>query len=636
MRRESRLSHRTGTRGSRHLTSASLLLCIGAVVGLAPGCGRNEPAATTPAATAPDQSPPSAAAAGAAPATPPPPANKPSTIHFTDVTAESGLVATMTAGGTPSTQILEVKGAGLALFDIDNDGDLDVFMPNGATLADPQRGPGARLFENVSVKPGEPRFRDVTESSGIALRRWSFGVAVGDVDGDGREDVYVCCYGPDVLLRNATEPGGALRFVDATAESGIVDDAWGAAAAFGDLDGDGDLDLYVANYLDFDTTRLPGPTIFKSIPVMSGPFGLPATPDILYENVGGGRFRDVSEASGIRAVAPGYGLNVAILDFTGDGRADIYVGNDSQVKNFFRNTGPRAAGEGTALAFEDIALAAGVATNIEGTEQATMGVAVGDVDGNGWPDLFTTNFSSDTNTLHLNLDGKFFEDRTQQFGLGAVSRPFLGWACGLFDLDHDADEDLLIVNGHVYPQATKGTMDSEYEQTPLLFERRGKRFERVGPERAGAWLGEAHRDRTAAFGDLDGDGDIDVIVGELNGPLRVLRNDVIGGEGGGGGEGAATHAPWVAIALDDPKTPGNRRGVGALVECRSGDLTQRRWIYGGGPFMSNIVPQAHFGLPAAAGAEGATVDVTVTWPDGVKETRKVNTGTRERWVRTEP
>jgi len=573
-------------------------------------CGRSEQPVTPAPSNRPQES--------GATAKPPEPAvpNAPNAIHFTDVSAEAGLDVFTTSGKLPSSQILEVKGAGLALFDMDGDGDLDLFVPNGATLDDPEAGPGARVFENL----GGLRFRDVTGSTGVVHHRWSFGTAVGDVDADGREDLYICCFGPDVLLRNMTEPGGPIRFEDVTAEAGISDRAWSASAAMGDLDGDGDLDIHVTTYLEFDPSNPPGATVFKSIPVMSGPGGMAAQVDLLYENLGdenggGVKFREVGDAAGLRAAAPGYGLNVAILDFTGDGRPDILVGNDSQRNNLFRNdTEPVARGTGpgetTRLRFTDIGLASGIATNIEGAGQATMGVGIADVDGNGRPDVFTTNFSSDTNTLHLNLDGKFFEDRTQQFGLGVVSRPFLGWGCGFFDFDHDGDEDLLIVNGHVYPQATKATMDSDYEQVPLLFERRGGRFERLRSETAGAWLDEAHRDRTLVFGDLDGDGDIDVIVAELNGPLRVLRNDLIGPDTN------PLAAPWVIVELNDRRTPGNRRGLGAQVECRAEGASQRRWIYGGGPFMSNSATFCHFGLPSGLPSRNGDAEIIVTWPDG--------------------
>ncbi|MCA9284174.1 MAG: CRTAC1 family protein [Phycisphaerales bacterium] len=507
-------------------------------------------------------------------------------IHLTDVTADSGLDAVMTSGSLPSQQILEVKGGGLALIDFDNDGDFDLFMPNGASLADPEGGPGARLFENL----GGLRFRDVTAASGIAHHRWSYGTATGDVDGDGRDDLFIACFGPDVLLRNL----GDGRFEDISERAGIGGAGWSTGAAFGDVDGDGDLDLYVARYVVFDPAKPPSPTIFRSLPVMAGPMGLEAAPDTLWINNGDGTFTDASERSGVHAPDPSYGLNVAILDLTGDGSADILVANDSRANFLFRGRGDGS--------FEEVGEASGIATNMEGLEQATMGIAIADVDGNGRPDVFTTNFSSDTNTLHLNLDGRFFDDRTQQYGLGAVSRPYLGWACAFADLDLDGDEDLLVFDGHVYPQASREAMDSDYEQPPLLFARDGKRFRKVEATEAGAWLAERHRDRTAVFADLDDDGDVDVVVGELNGPLRILRNDAAGASAGS----------WLRVRLDDPGTPGNRHGIGATIDCIAGSAEQRRWLWGGGPFQSTTAPEAHFGLPS--GTE--RVDVVVTWPNG--------------------
>ena len=327
----------------------------------------------------------------------PPPSAQPAAtpsnpLHFTTLAAhETGLDITLTSGNTPSTQVLEVKGGGLGLIDFDNDGDQDVFIPNGATFTDPERGPGARLFENI----GELKFRDVTGPSGIKHTRWSFGVAIADYDGDGLDDIYICCFGPDVLLRNK---GGGI-FEDVTAAAGLGDGRWSTAASWGDLDNDGDLDLYLVNYLVFDAANPPPSTVFKGIPVMAGPFGMAAADDCLYENLGNGAFRDVSESSGIAGVKAAYGLNAVILDFDSDGKQDIFVGNDSQPNHLFHNLG--------SLKFEEVARKWGLATNREGTEQATMGVAIGDVDGNGRSDIYTTVFSSDTNTLRLNMNGRF-------------------------------------------------------------------------------------------------------------------------------------------------------------------------------------------------------------------------------------
>ncbi len=507
-------------------------------------------------------------------------------MHFTDITAESGINMTLTSGATPSSQVLEVKGGGLALIDFDNDGDLDVFVPNGATLDNPEHGPGARLYENL----GGMRFRDVTQASGINHHRWSFGCAVGDVDGDGLDDMFVCCFGPNVLLRNL----GGGRFEDATTKAGLDDERkWSASAAFGDLDNDGDLDLFVVNYLDFDPRNPPGRTLFKGVEVMSGPFGLAPAADAVYENLGNGHFRNRSEDSGILSVKPGYGLNAAILDFDRDGWADIFVGNDSQPNNLFHNGG--------GWALTDIGQKSGIATNMEGAAQATMGVAIGDVDGNGFPDVFTTNFSSDTDTLHLNKNGKFFNDRTAPYGLGPVSRTYLGWACSFQDFDVDGDEDLLVFHGHVYPEATPTTMDTDYRQKPLLMARDGAKFNNVDAAAGGEWLNQTHVDRSAVYADFDGDGDIDVLVGELNGPVRVLRNDA-----------DPPRNRWIEIRLRDQAPGGNTHALGSFIEITSNGTTLRRWVYGGGPFQSNSSPVTHFGLASPAD----TVDVVVHWLGG--------------------
>jgi hypothetical protein len=500
-------------------------------------------------------------------------------LHFTALGAdETGLDMVMVSGATPSTEIMEVNGGGLALFDHDGDGDLDLFVANGATMDDPEAGPGSRLYENL----GGLRFGDVTSGAGLALHRWAMGVTLGDYDGDGDDDLYVTCYGPNVLLRN---DGG--RFTDVTESAGVGDDRWGTTSAFGDLDGDGDLDLYVANYLRFDIDDPPPPSRFKGVRVMGGPHGMVAQHDVLYENLGDGTFRDVTESAGCRPETAGFGLGALIIDFDEDGRQDIFVGNDSMANLLFHNLGH--------LRFEEIGGIGGLAVNADGGTQATMGIAVADVDGNGLADVFSTNFSSDTNTLQVSVDGRFFDDRTMQYGLGMISRPFLGWSCGFADFDLDGDEDLLIVNGHVYPEATMKTMDSTYAQPPLLFQRTGARFDRVEAPGAGAFLAEPRVSRAAAFGDLDGDGDVDAVVGDLNGPIRVLRNDRAGGT-------------WLIV---EPKAPTGGAGFGCRVEVEAAGAVQRRWITSGG-YQCTSAPYAHFGLP-----EGTTeASVRVVWPDG--------------------
>lgn len=504
-------------------------------------------------------------------------------LRFEDATAQSGIKFRMTSGKTPSREILEVNGGGIALFDYDGDGDLDLFLANGATLDDTESGPGSRLFAN----DGHGRFEDVTARVGIDLRRWAMGVAVGDYDADGDEDLYVTCFGRNALLRN-DERDGARRFVDVTQEAGVGGTRWSTSAAFGDIDADGDLDLYVANYLSFDVADPPARQVFKGAPVFGGPVGLQAEPDVLYENLGNGKFRDVTRKRGCAPDRPGYGLGVVILDLDRDGKQDIFVGNDSSPNFLFHNLGQGR--------FEEIGVRAGVAANYDGRNQATMGIAIGDVDGNSYPDLFTTNFSSDTNTLHSNLGRVLFDDRTSQFGLAAVSRPFLSWGTGLYDFDSDGDEDLFIASGHIYPEAKTHEIDSDYEQPVLLFERSGKRFSRNLD--AGEIFGKPFAGRSAAFGDIDSDGDVDIVMTVLNGSLRLFRND----------------SPLQNVLVVEPRgRDGNLHGLGAVVELVAGSTVQRRWIRGGS-YQSVDAPLAYFGLGSTENL--GPLALRIIWADG--------------------
>ena len=505
-------------------------------------------------------------------------------FNFTTLkNSESGIDLILTSGKQPTSEILEVNGGGLALIDFDNDGDQDLFILNGATLENPENGPGSKLYENL----GNLKFRDVTHSAGINLKRWAMGAAIGDYNGDGFDDIYVTCYGANVLLRN----NGNATFTDVTSQAGVGDTRWGTSSAFSDLDNDGDLDLYVVNYLAFDVDNPPNPSNFKGVQVMAGPSGLPAQHDVLYENLGNGTFADITEKSGCLKVPPSFGLGVIIIDFDLDGKQDIFVGNDSMINFLFHNMGE--------LQFEEKGLFSGIAANIEGAEQATMGIAVADVDGNGYPDVFTTNFSSDTNTLHLNVNGSFFDDKTQQYGLAMVSRTSLGWSAGFADFDLDGDEDLLFFNGHVYPQATMGTMESEYLQRPLLFERKGGRFSVVTDYQAAPFLKETKSHRTALFADLDQDGDVDIVTTQLGGPVKIVRNDQAAGN-------------WLSIQLlDNRNETQNHRGLGSTVKITYEDSSQIRWIYTGG-YQASSAPIAHFGLPENL----CKVSIEITWPDG--------------------
>jgi len=504
-------------------------------------------------------------------------------LRFTDASAESGLRFELTCGETPSREIVEVNGGGVAFLDYDNDGDLDLFLANGATMKDPESGPGSRLYAN----DGRGKFSDVTQQVGIDLRRWANGIAVGDFDDDGDDDLYVTCLGPDVLLRNDVRDG-KRRFVDISSEAGVGDERWGMSAAFGDVDGDGDLDLFVTNYLEFDLANPPARVMFKGAPIFAGPAGLKAPGNRLYENRGSGKFVDRSRESGTLVPRPGYSMGVIILDVDRDGRQDIVVGNDSTANFLFHNRDK--------WKFEEIGVISGLASNFDGRNQATMGIAVGDVDHNGYPDFFTTNFSSDTNTLHLNLGRALFDDRTSQYGLAAVSRPFLSWGTGFYDFDSDGDEDLFIASGHIYPEAETHEIDSDYRQPPLLFERRGGRFRRRSD--AGEIFETPYSGRATAFGDIDDDGDVDIVMTALNEPLRVFRNDAVQRD---------------VVVVEARGRGGNLRGLGSMIELVSGERVQRRWIRGGS-YQSVDAPVAYFGLGPDFDAKALTL--RVTWDDG--------------------
>jgi hypothetical protein len=491
-------------------------------------------------------------------------------------------------------------GAGAAVFDYDGDGDLDVYLLQG-TMLDPsksvdqarfpppqQHWPGNRLFRNELVPSGELRFRDVTEEAGVGFQGYGMGVAVGDYDGDGDLDLYVTNFGPNVLFRN----NGEGSFTDVTREAGVDDPRWSASAAFVDYDRDGDLDLYFANYIDFTITN--NKECFD--PTGARDYCTPTTyrpaPSRLFRNEGGGKFVDVSAKAGLGA-AFGNGLGVTCADFDNDGWPDLYVANDGTANQLWLNKS-----DGT---FEDIALMAGAAYSGDGRAEAGMGVTAADFDEDGDEDLFMTHLAQETNTLYVNNGRGEFRDETDRFGLGAVSMPYTGFGSQWFDYDNDGRLDLFIANGAVtILESLRGTAYPFHQRNLLLRGGEGGRYEEVSAQ-GGAALELSEVSRGAAFGDIDNDGDIDIVVTNNNGPVRLLRNEV----------GAARPALTVRLR----GSIGNREAIGARVALlRRGKPPLWRRAHRDGSYLSS----SDIRVTLAVGNE--TVEgMGVIWPRGAQE-----------------
>jgi hypothetical protein len=494
----------------------------------------------------------------------------------------------------------EIMGSGAALFDYDGDGDLDAFLVQGAMLGGKgldeatfpprDRPPRGRLYRNDLRPGGEPRFVDVTAASGIDSRGYGVAAAVGDFDNDGRPDLYLANFGPNQLWRNR----GDGTFEDVTAKAGADDPRWSSSAAFLDYDGDGLLDLFVVNYVDFDLEENPRCFTASSRRDWCGPSAFTPGPDRLLRNRGDGTFEDVSTRAGIGGKA-GPGLGLAAEDFDRDGDLDVYVANDGAMNFLWLNRG-----DGT---FTEDGLFAGVAVNRNGAAEASMGVAVGDADGDGDFDVFLTHLAGETNTLYLHQGGGTFEDRSVESGLAAPSVGDTGFGTGWLDVDNDGRLDLLVVNGAVRviePLAREGD-PYPVEQPDRLFRNLGGgRFEDVTAE-AGPALSRPTASRGAAFGDVDNDGDTDVLVNDSNGPARLLVNR----------RGSA--APWLGLRLVDRR---GRDAIGAVVEVvRSGAPALLRRSDTGGSFASASDPRVLAGL-----GDGAEVTaVRVRWPGGAEE-----------------
>jgi len=523
-------------------------------------------------------------------------------VSFINVARESGLNAKTIFGGEHKNKyLLETTGCGVAFYDYDNDGWLDIFLVNGSRLEGFPSGsePTSHLFRNNR----DGTFTDVTAKAGVAHSGWGQGVCIGDYDNDGWEDLFVTYYGKNVLYHN----NGDGTFTDVSQKAGVAGKGtrWNTGCAFVDYDRDGRLDLFVANYIDMDLATAPvpesGPCLYKSVMVACGPPGLQGGKNILYHNNGDGTFTDVSEAAGIFRANGTYGLGVLTADFDNDGWPDIYVANDSTASALYRNKG-----NGT---FEDVAIEAGCALSPDGKPQAGMGVSAADYDLDGNLDLVKTNFAGDTPSLYHNAGGGNFEDATFTAGLGAHTQ-FLGWGCGFLDFDNDGWPDILICNGHVYPEVEQLKTEAGYPQRKLLYRNlRNEHFADVSLN-AGSGISDPVAARGCAFGDFDNDGDIDVVVNTVNDYPQLLRCD------------STLQNNWIKVRTIGTKS--NRSGIGARLKCiahfpdESKPHQQIDEVRSGGSYISQSDLRVHFGLGRAE-----KVDVLeIHWPSGHVDTLK--------------
>jgi hypothetical protein len=510
---------------------------------------------------------------------------------FVDVAAKQG-IDFQHVGGSPQKRVLvEQMSGGAAFFDYDQDGWLDIYLVNGTTIERYQNtnqplgpAPTGHLYRNK----GDGSFEDVTNKAGVGKPGWGMGVCVGDYNNDGYPDLFVTNYGHNVLYRN----NGDGTFTDVTRQAGLEGTArWGTGCAFGDYDLDGFLDLYVANYAEVDLNTPPIPCqYYEGMQAACSPRGLPGQNDILYRNLGNGTFKDVTREAGIKDDY--YGLGVTFADFNNDGLPDIYVADDITPNLLYLNRG-----DGT---FREVGAESGSAFNMDGVAQAGMGLAVGDYDNDGWLDIFVTNFAGQYSTLFHN-DGKgSFSDVTVKAGLARISMPFVKWGTGFFDFDNDGFRDLFQANGHVAPVVEKLSSGMSYTQPSQFFKNiRGKAFQEV----PSPWCDDRKPEkvsRGAAFGDYDNDGDIDILVNNMDDRPMLLRN-----EGG-------NRKRFLEVRALTQK--GHRDAIGARIAVRAGSAVQIQEILSGSSYLSQNDLRAHFGLGTAT-----AVNVEVKWLGGKRE-----------------
>ena len=513
--------------------------------------------------------------------------------NFTDVAERSGLTAINVFGGKDTKKyIIETTGTGVAIFDYDNDGWPDLFLVNGTTLEGFPEGkaPTNHLYHNNH----DGTFTDVTVTAGLADTGWGQGVCAGDYDNDGWRDLYVTYYGKNRLYHNQNGV-----FTEVAEKSGVAGTgkAWGTGCAFVDYDRDGLLDLVVANYVDFDVSNAPAPgerasCVWKGVPVMCGPRGLPAARNILYHNLGNGKFEDVTSKAKIDQTQAHYAFSVSTFDFDDDGWPDIYIACDSTASILYRNNH-----DGT---FTDAAVTAGAAFNEDGREQAGMGSSIADYNGDGRLDIFKTNFSDDTATLYRNNGDGTFDDVTYAAGLGLHTQ-YLGWGTMFLDFDNDGWPDLLLVNGHVYPEVDKQHLGSNYQEPKILYHNNGNGTFTDISENAGSGITSPHAGRGLAIGDLWNDGRISAVISNMNALPSLLVNQV------------QTRNHWIGMKLQGTKS--NRDAIGAKITLKAGSRTSVDEVRSGSSYDSNSDIRLHFGLGSATRVDS----LQVRWPNGLEE-----------------
>ena len=512
--------------------------------------------------------------------------------NFVDVAEKAGLKMVNVFGGKYTKKyIIETTGTGVAIFDYDNDGWPDIFIVNGTTLEGTTKpAPTNHLFRNKH----DGTFDDVTAAAGLLATGWGQGACVGDFDNDGWTDLFVTYYGRNRLYQN--QHG---KFVDISEQAGFATAAknWSTGCAFVDYDRDGLLDIAVANYVDFDVSTAPQPgemasCMWKGFPVMCGPKGLKGAKNLLYKNLGGGKFKDVSAAAGIEKTSGTYCFSVSTLDFNNDGWPDIYIACDSTPSILYRNNR-----DGT---FSDVAVVAGAAFNEDGREQAGMGSAVGDYDGDGNLDIFRTNFSDDTSTLYRNNANGTFSDATFAAGLG-LNTHYLGWGAAFIDFDNDSWPDLLLVNGHVYPEVDKYHLGSDYNEPRVLYRNLGNgKFADISRD-SGSGITTPLSSRGLAIGDLWNDGRLSAVISNMHAPPSLLVNQT------------KYSNNWIGFQTIGTKS--NRSGIGARLNVKVGERTLVDEVRSGSSYSSNHDMRVHFGL----GPSKSVDYVELRWPSGLVE-----------------